>query len=122
MALTHTPAVRNSHVDTVLASLSGGKIFIYDASNVLLATFSPLPTPLAPAASGGSATANTIPPAAAVASGTAVRFEATTSADLLKFSGTIGLANSGEDLALDTVAVLLNQQISIDSFVYTAFS
>jgi hypothetical protein len=120
MALTHTPAVRNAHVDTVLSSLNGGKILIYDASNVLLATFS-LPSPLTPAASGGAATANTIPPATAVASGTAARFEATTSADLLKFSGTIGLANSGADLALDTVAILLNQQISINSFVYTAF-
>ncbi|WP_019500822.1 hypothetical protein [Pseudanabaena sp. PCC 6802] len=120
MALTHTTAVRNAHVDTVLSSLNGGKIKIYDNANVLLATFT-LPNPLAPAAASGSATANSIGPATAVASGTAVRFEATTSGDLLKFGGTVSIADGDGDLALNTTTILLNQQISIDSFVYTAF-
>ncbi|NJL43565.1 MAG: hypothetical protein HC935_10365 [Pseudanabaena sp. SU_2_4] len=81
-----------------------------------------LPNPLAPTASGGTATANLITSVNALVSGTATRFEALTSTDVLRFGGNVGISGSGASLVLNTVSVLLNQSVSIQSMTYTAFS
>lgn len=120
MATTHPEAVRNAHVDTIFTALAGGNIVILDASNNPLCTFA-LPNPLAPAATGGVGTANTISPVNASATGTAAKFVAETSANVPKILGDVGIAGSGAACTVATTAFVLNQTQTITSFTYTAF-
>lgn len=120
MPITHPEPVRNSWADQMMTSLNGGKIRVFDAASVLLLEYT-LPNPLAPAASGGTATANPITTVAALASGVATRFEALTSANVLRTQGDVGIAGGGAALTLSTLSVLLNQPVPLNSFTYRAF-
>lgn len=128
MALNFTSAVLvrngalNGGLDTIL---DGGKIRLYDGTQpadpdtaittqVMLAEFTPLPTPAWAAASGASKSANTIPAGSITVAGTTTWGSFLTSGNVRKCDFSVG--TSGANLNLNAVVLAIGAAISITSF------
>ena len=118
-------AVCNAVVDAVVDSVDGGSpgtIKVYTGSSpatpdttatgTLLVTFT-LGNPAFGAASSRVAALNSVASATAAATGTAGWFRAATSGGTAKFDGDVG--TSGEELTLNTTAIVSGASVSISS-------
>ena len=113
----------NGGLDTIL---DGGKIRLYDGvqpldpsvaitTQVLLAEFTPLPTPAWAAASGASKSLNTVPPGSIVALGTATWGSFLTAANARRCDFSVG--TSGANLNLNAVLLSPGADIEITSYI-----
>jgi hypothetical protein len=126
MALGYVTGLRNSRMDEISASVgSAGLLRIYSgtrpatggAPTTLLAELT-LGSPMAPAASGGVLTLNSITQdSSANASGTATWFRLTTSGGTAQVDGDVG--TSGSDLNLTTTSIVATQPVQVTSFTIT---
>jgi hypothetical protein len=129
MALQYSTTLRNAMLDAVTAAAGSGALLKLYAgtepascaaadTGTLLGTLTCGST-LAPAASGGVLTANTITnDSAADATGTATYFRLCTSGGTVVLQGTVG--TSGADVTIATTSVVANVIISCSSFTLTA--
>ena len=129
MALKFSTSLRNSRADAIATAVgNAGVLRIYDGTRpasvatavttqVLLAELT-CGSPLAPAASGGVLTANSITQdASANNSGTATWFRLFTSGGTAVVDGDVG--TSGSDLNLNTVTIVAGGPVSVTSAVFT---
>lgn len=132
MALGYIEVLRHTRLDDINTQIgTNGKIKIYSdgaarpatggtiGASVLLGTLTMDAINAFAAATGGKIVANTIvDDALADATGTALWFRVTTSADVFVMDGDIGV--SASDLNLNTTAIVINATISITQFDITA--
>ena len=120
-AVTHAATVRNTLCDTVVDLLDAGAgagLLIFQTSGdveVATLTFS---DPAFGAASGGTATANSITDDSSATGGTTDRFDAEDSVNTDVFFGSVGL--SGADINLSSVAIGAGDTVSVTSLTYSA--
>jgi hypothetical protein len=126
MALGYVTGLRNSRMDQVSSAVgSAGLLRIYNAPRpatggaptTLLSELT-LGSPMAPAASGGVLTLNSITQdSSANATGTAAWFRLTTSGGTAQVDGDVG--TSGSDLNLTTTSIVTGQPVQVTSFTIT---
>jgi hypothetical protein len=121
-------AARNAMLDALTALLNGGGFLdMYDGSQpagpgtavtsqVKLAHL-PLSSTAFAAASGGSATANAITSAAAIATGTAAWFRATNSGGTAIIDGTLG--TSGANININSTSLVSGATVGVTGWVIT---
>lgn len=119
--VTHPTTVRNTLCDTVVDLLDAGAgagVLVFQTSGdveVATLTFS---DPAFGAASGGTATANSITDDTSATGGTTDRFDAEDSNNLDVFFGSVGV--SGQDINLSSVAIGAGDTVSVTSLTYSA--
>lgn len=125
MSVIYTSAVKNSRMTAVVTAIgSGGKLKLFTAADVLLATFTLAATAGTVAGAGvltlsdANGAAAGILETSAFEAGTATKASITTSADLDIITG-LTVGTSGADLILDNNVLGLLQAISITSAVIT---
>lgn len=126
MALGYVTALRNARLDEISTAVgSAGLLRIYSGvrpstggtPTTLLAELT-LGSPMAPAASGGVLTLNSITQdSSANATGTATWFRLTTSGGTAQVDGSVG--TSGSDLNLTTTSIVTGQPVQVTSFTIT---
>ncbi len=125
MAITHVATVRNGLADYVVDLIDGGSgdangdIVIMTSGDVEVATLA-FSDPAFGAASGGTATANTISDDTNATGGTAALFKVQDKSNAEVFRGTVTATGGGGDMQLSSVAIGNGDTISITSFTYTA--
>lgn len=129
MTISIATATRNLALDRITTDIgASGRLRIYDGTppananaalsgNNLLADL-PLSATFAPAASGGVLTASAITTTNAALSGTAAFFRLTTSGGTAVLQGSMG--TSGQDLNMNTLAIVSGGPVAVSSFVLTA--
>lgn len=129
MTISIATATRNLALDRITTDIgASGRLRIYDGTppananaalsgNNLLADL-PLSATFAPAASGGVLTASAITTTNAALSGTASFFRLTTSGGTAVLQGSMG--TSGQDLNMNTLAIVSGGPVAVSSFVLTA--
>lgn len=129
MTISYVAAVRNAMLDVLTTEVgASGKLKIYDGTppvnasaslsgNTLLAELT-LASTLAPSASGGVLTFDTITSdSSADASGTATFFRITTSGGTVKAQGSVG--TSGADLNLVSTSISAGGTVGVASMAIT---
>lgn len=129
MTISIVTATRNTSLDAITTGVgASGRFRIYDGTppanantalsgNNLLADL-PCSATFAPAASGGALTVNAITTTNAALSGTASFFRITTSGGTAVVQGSVG--TSGQDLNLNTLAIVSGGPVAVSSCVLTA--
>ena len=138
MALLHSTAQRNgtlAGVGPVMSAYNGGSLRIFGGTAPTSAdavepsaplAVVPMPATLFPAPIGGLLTANTIPPQAATAAGTATWARLVTSADTgvavtttqPRIQGSVSVTGGGGDFQLSTTAIVVSALVSVTSLTY----
>lgn len=122
MALTHSETAQNAIADAVVdlidAGAGAGKLKIYDSA-VLLATLT-MSDPAFGPADEGTATADTITGATAVADGTADKFVLTDSDDNSVVEGTVSESGGGGDCIITNTDINVDDPITCSSLTYSA--
>lgn len=123
MAITHSTTARNALADQIDTLINGGTgagalVIIESAGPTDLVSIT-LQDPAFGAAASGQITANGLPlTGTAGASGTADQFEVRDGDGAVIFQGTVGQGSG--DLSLDNTNIASGQDVTINTFTYTA--
>jgi hypothetical protein len=117
-AVTHGAAIRTTVCDAVVDALdASGNLVFRTSGDVEVATL-PFSATAFGAASGPTATANTITSDTNATGGTVAKFTAETSGATTIFTGAV--STSGSDINLSSLSVGASDTVSVSSLTYTA--
>ena len=112
MAITLENNARNAAVDAIAALHNSGTLEFQTSADAEVATVTFSATAFG-AATGGSATANTITPDSSATGGTTTKFVTKTSASAIIATGTVG--TSGTDIIIDNTDVAPGVTVDLTS-------